>query len=59
MTFLKNVLLNGHYRSEEAKIFLKFAEIMDVRDETHTITHVMQLAETNFSAIFLGVKNTF
>ena len=42
--FLENCLLNGHYRLEEAKIFLrtwdnlqKFVEIMDVRDETHII----------------------
>ena len=43
-TFLENCLLNGHYRREAAKIFFrtwdslqKFAEIMDVRDETHII----------------------
>ena len=30
---------------------------MDVRDETHIITHVMQLAGKNISATFLRVKN--
>ena len=36
-------LLNGHYRRKTAKILLtldnlrKFSQIMDVRDETHTI----------------------
>ena len=42
--FLKNVLLNGHYRGEAAKFFFKLwtifkksAEIMDVHDETHII----------------------
>ena len=42
--FVANFLLNGHYCREAAKICFrtldnlwKFAEIMDVRDETHII----------------------
>ena len=43
-TLLKNFLLNGHYCRQPAKMFFrtlgnlwKFAEIIDVRDETHII----------------------
>ena len=42
--FLENFLLNGYYRREAVKIFVrtlenlwKFPEVMDVRDETHII----------------------
>ena len=37
----------------------KFAEIMDVCDETHIIHLCYAAGWENISAIFLGVQNTF
>ena len=64
--FLENVLLNGHYRREAAKVFLELCTIFEnllklwmfVMKRTQ-FTHVMQLAGKDISVIFLGVKNTF
>ena len=56
---------NWHYCPKAAKIFFrtldnlrKFAEIMDVRDETHII-HSCYAAGKNISTIILRVRTPF